>query len=154
MSISEAQKRASKKYLKTHNKQIKLSMPIHEAKALERYCKKQNVTKMGLIRSLIRAEIERDFGREHRDFELWISEKWHEAKAEGIVTQEQENELSNNNRRREDIENAIPYLHALMRAGYISLDEDGYFKTTSIRDTPEELAEKHKTSSGMFFVLR
>ena len=37
MAVSEAQKKASKKYFDNNYKQVKLSMPIKEAEALEAY---------------------------------------------------------------------------------------------------------------------
>ena len=39
MPVSEAQKKASKKYFDNNYKQVKLSMPIKEAEMLEEYCK-------------------------------------------------------------------------------------------------------------------
>ncbi len=41
MAVSEAQKKASKKYFDNNYKQVKLSMPIKEAEALEAYCQKR-----------------------------------------------------------------------------------------------------------------
>ena len=60
MSVSEAQKRASKKYFASNYKQVKLSMPIKEAEALENFCKKKNCSKAGFIRDAIKEKIERD----------------------------------------------------------------------------------------------
>ena len=40
MAVSEAQKRAHKKYFDKNYKQVKLSMPIQEAENLEEHCKK------------------------------------------------------------------------------------------------------------------
>ena len=39
MTVSEAQKKASKKYFDTNYKQVKLSMPNTEAEALENHLK-------------------------------------------------------------------------------------------------------------------
>ena len=60
MSVSEAQKRASKKYFNTNYKQVKLSMPNHEAEALETYCIKNNYSKAGFIREAIKEKMNRD----------------------------------------------------------------------------------------------
>ena len=45
MSTSDAQKRANKKYFDNNYKQVKLSMPIKEAEALEDFCKKKSCSK-------------------------------------------------------------------------------------------------------------
>jgi predicted DNA-binding protein len=60
MAISEAQKKANKKYFDNNYKQVKLSMPIKEAEALENFCKKKNCSKAGFIRDAIKEKIERD----------------------------------------------------------------------------------------------
>jgi len=60
MAISEAQKKASKKYFDNNYKQVKLSMPIKEAEALEDFCKKKKCSKAGFIRDAIKEKIERD----------------------------------------------------------------------------------------------
>ena len=60
MAISEAQKKANKKYFDNNYKQVKLSMPIKEAEALENFCKKKNSSKAGFIRDAIKEKIERD----------------------------------------------------------------------------------------------
>ena len=60
MAISEAQKKASKKYFDNNYKQVKLSMPIKEAEALENFCKKKECSKAGFIRDAIKEKIERD----------------------------------------------------------------------------------------------
>ena len=57
MAVSEAQKRANKKYFDNHYAQVKLTMPKEEADALTEYCKAHGLTKAGLIRELIRREI-------------------------------------------------------------------------------------------------
>lgn len=58
MAVSEAQKKASKKYFDNNYKQVKLSMPIKEAKALEAYCKEHKCSKAGFIRTLIKEKLE------------------------------------------------------------------------------------------------
>lgn len=60
MGISEAQKKASKKYFDNNYKQVKLSMPIQEAETLENFCKEKNCSKAGFIRDAIKEKIERD----------------------------------------------------------------------------------------------
>ena len=60
MAVSEAQKKASKKYFNNNYKQVKLSMPIKEAEILEEYCKKHNYSKAGFIREAIQEKIARE----------------------------------------------------------------------------------------------
>lgn len=59
MSVSEAQKKASKKYFDNNYKQVKLSMPISEAEDLESYCQKHNYSKAGFIREAIKEKMDR-----------------------------------------------------------------------------------------------
>ena len=58
MAVSEAQKRASKKYFDNNYRQVKLSMPIKEAETLDIYCKEHKCSKDGFIRALIREKLE------------------------------------------------------------------------------------------------
>lgn len=60
MPVSEAQKKASKKYFDNNYKQVKLSMPIKEAEMLEEYCKKHNYSKAGFIREAIQEKIAKE----------------------------------------------------------------------------------------------
>ena len=60
MPVSEAQKKASKKYFDNNYKQVKLSMPIKEAEMLEEYCKEHNYSKAGFIREAIQEKIARE----------------------------------------------------------------------------------------------
>ncbi len=60
MSVSEAQKRAHKKYFDSNYKQVKLSMPIKEAEELENHCHKNNYSKAGFIREAIKEKINKD----------------------------------------------------------------------------------------------
>lgn len=60
MTLSEAQKKANKKYFDGNYKQVKLSMPINEAEQLENHCKKYNYSKAGFIREAIKEKIIRD----------------------------------------------------------------------------------------------
>lgn len=63
MAVSEAQKKASKKYFDNNYKQVKLSMPIKEAEILEEYCKKHNYSKAGFIREAIQEKIQRELNK-------------------------------------------------------------------------------------------
>ena len=60
MTVSKAQKRASKKYFDANYKQVKLSMPNEEAEALETHCIKNHYSKAGFIREAIKEKINRD----------------------------------------------------------------------------------------------
>ena len=60
MSTSEAQKKANKKYFENNYKQVKLSMPIREAEALEEHCIKKQCSKAGFIREAIKEKIDRE----------------------------------------------------------------------------------------------
>ena len=60
MAVTEAQKRASKKYFDKNYKQVKLSMPVIEAEALENHCMKFNYSKAGFIREAIQEKIQND----------------------------------------------------------------------------------------------
>ena len=60
MTVSDAQKKANKKYFDNNYKQVKLSMPIKEAEELEEHCKRFQYTKAGFIRDAIKEKIERD----------------------------------------------------------------------------------------------
>ena len=62
MAVSEAQKKANKKYFDGNYKQVKLSMPIKEAEQLEQYCQTVNCSKAGFIREAIKEKMERDGG--------------------------------------------------------------------------------------------
>ncbi|MCB5548597.1 hypothetical protein LIR34_01965 [Blautia sp. MSK17_66] len=63
MPVSEAQKRASKKYFDNNYKQVKLSMPIKEAEILEEYCKEHECSKAGFIREAIQEKIQRELNK-------------------------------------------------------------------------------------------
>lgn len=58
--VSEAKKRANKKWTDANYKQVKLSMPIAEAENLEQHCIKYNYTKAGFIREAIKEKIKND----------------------------------------------------------------------------------------------
>lgn len=58
--VSEAQKKAHEKYFKKNYAQVKLSMPIEEAKNLDSFCKEKGITKAGFIRLAIKEKMERE----------------------------------------------------------------------------------------------
>ena len=61
MTVSEAQKKASKKYFDTNYKQVKLSMPNTEAEALENHLKEFHYdSKAGFIRTAIKEKMDLD----------------------------------------------------------------------------------------------
>lgn len=62
MAVSEAQKKANKKYFDENYKQVKLSMPNKEVEQLERYCQAVNCSRAGFIREAIKEKMERDGG--------------------------------------------------------------------------------------------
>ena len=55
--VSEAQKKANKKYFDAHWSQVRLTMPKEEAAALAEYCSEHGLTRAGFIRALIRKGI-------------------------------------------------------------------------------------------------
>lgn len=60
MALSAAQRKANDKYIKEHYSQVKLSMPNHEAEALEQFCNSHGLTKAGFIRQAIKEKMERE----------------------------------------------------------------------------------------------
>lgn len=66
MAVSDAQKKANKKYFDNNYKQVKLSMPIKEAEELEEHCKRFQYTKAGFIRDAIKEKIEKDISNNMR----------------------------------------------------------------------------------------
>ena len=63
MTVSEAQKKASKKYFDTNYKQVKLSMP--KAEALENHLKEFHYdSKAGFIRTAIKEKMDRDLNNQ------------------------------------------------------------------------------------------
>ncbi len=58
--VSEAQRKANKKYFSTHYSQVKLSMPNNEAQRLNDFCAVHSYTKAGFIRRAISEAIERE----------------------------------------------------------------------------------------------
>ena len=59
MTVSEAKKRANKKYYDKAWTQVKLSMPNKEAEALTAYCEEKGHTKAGFIRQAIKDKMSR-----------------------------------------------------------------------------------------------
>lgn len=57
--VSEAKKRANKKWHDANYTQVKLSMPNEEAEILDSYCKEKGHTKAGFIRQAIKDKIAR-----------------------------------------------------------------------------------------------
>lgn len=60
MSLSAAQRKANEKYIQANYRQVKLSMPIAEAKNLEAHCVTFGYTKAGFIRQAIKDKIKQD----------------------------------------------------------------------------------------------
>lgn len=60
ITLTEAQKRANKKWHDANYKQVKLSMPNEEAEALDKYCKEKGHTKAGFIRQAIKDKMDRN----------------------------------------------------------------------------------------------
>ena len=67
MTVSDAQKKANKKYFDSNYKQVKLSMPIKEAEQLEQFCQEMNYSKAGFIRDAIKEKMEREQGTGGQD---------------------------------------------------------------------------------------
>ena len=57
--VSNAQKKAKKKYEDSHYKQVKFVLPKEEAEKLEIICKLHNYSKNGFIRAAVMEKIER-----------------------------------------------------------------------------------------------
>ena len=72
MGVSEAQKKANKKYFENNYKQVKLSMPLAEAEQLEQYCTENNYSKAGFIREAIKEKMERDRGQVKTPEDEWL----------------------------------------------------------------------------------
>ena len=60
MSVSEAQRKANKKYFDKAWSQVKLTMPKDEADALRQYCSGHGLSVAGFIRGLVRDAIAAD----------------------------------------------------------------------------------------------
>lgn len=60
MPVSEAKKRANKKWEDANCKQIRLVLPLEQAERLENHCKTYNLSKNGFIKTAIDEKLERD----------------------------------------------------------------------------------------------
>lgn len=58
--VSDAKKKANKKWHDANYKQVKLSMPNEEAEILDNYCKEKGHTKAGFIRQAIKDKMARN----------------------------------------------------------------------------------------------
>ena len=58
--VSEAKKRANKKWNDKNYTQVNIAIPNAEAEALTEYCKEKGYTKAGFIRQAIKDKIERN----------------------------------------------------------------------------------------------
>lgn len=58
--VSEAKKKANKKWTDANYTQVKLSMPNEEAEELNKYCKEKGHTKAGFIRQAIKDKMARN----------------------------------------------------------------------------------------------
>ena len=58
--VSEAKKKANKKWTDANYTQVKLSMPNEEAETLTQYCKEKGYTKAGFIRQAIKDKMARN----------------------------------------------------------------------------------------------
>ncbi len=57
--VSEAKKRANKKWEKANCKQIRLVLPISQAEKLDSYCKANNISKNGFIKEAIQEKLDK-----------------------------------------------------------------------------------------------
>lgn len=60
MAVSEAQKKASKKWQDANCKRMQLVIPNDEAEKIETYCKLHNIPKNRLFRDAVKEKFERD----------------------------------------------------------------------------------------------
>ena len=60
ITVSEAQKRANKKWESSNCKQIRLVLPNEQAERLENYCKITNQSKNGFIKAAINEKLNRE----------------------------------------------------------------------------------------------
>lgn len=58
--VSEAKKRANKKWESTNCKQIRLVLPIEQAERLDSYCKSKNISKNGFIKEAIQEKLDKN----------------------------------------------------------------------------------------------
>ena len=55
--MTDSQKKAIIKYKKNNWKEFKIAMPMSEFLAVKEYCEKNNVSRTGLIRTLLKEKI-------------------------------------------------------------------------------------------------
>ena len=60
MPVSEAKKRANKKWDKANMTHYGVAVPIAEAEEIDRYCEKNNLPKSNFFRQAAKEKIERD----------------------------------------------------------------------------------------------
>lgn len=60
MAVSEAKKRANKKWESNNCKQIRLVLPNEQAERLDEYCKENNESKNGFIKQAIDEKLNRE----------------------------------------------------------------------------------------------
>ena len=58
--VSEAKKRANKKWQDANCKRIQLVIPNEEAEMIENYCSEKNISKNGFFREAAKEKIERE----------------------------------------------------------------------------------------------
>ena len=61
MAVSDAKKKANKKWQDANCKRIQLVVPNAEVALIEEYCKKNNLSKNGFFRMAAKEMIERDY---------------------------------------------------------------------------------------------
>ena len=102
MTVSDAQKKANKKYFDNNYKQVKLSMPIKEAEELEEHCKRFQYTKAGFIRDAIKEKIEKELENIKEQYTKAVDLKTKEEKEIESIN----NLLKENNEIKEKYKNA------------------------------------------------
>lgn len=60
MTTTEAQRRASNKWVNKNYKRINIALPIEEAEIISKYCKDRNISKNGFFRQAAIEKMERD----------------------------------------------------------------------------------------------
>lgn len=60
MAVSEAKKRANKKWEQANYKRLNIALPLAEFEKIENYCVEKNISKNGFLRQAALEKIERD----------------------------------------------------------------------------------------------
>lgn len=60
MPVSEAKKRANKKWTEAHYKRLNIALPNEEADEIEKFCKEKQISKNGFFRQAAKEKIERE----------------------------------------------------------------------------------------------